>query len=84
MVLLYGVESDWNSRESSLNRRTGLIAWGEPWLQGSWEVEEVFAKKYKDFFEGCMELLEITNQWRASRGEGPLVFDLETEDGYEN
>ena len=32
----------------------------------------------------CMELLEITNQWRASRGEGPLVFDLETEDGYES
>ena len=52
MVLLYGVESDGNSRDSGLNRRTGLIAWGEPWLQASWEVEEVFAKKYRDFFEG--------------------------------
>jgi Domain of unknown function (DUF3425) len=84
MDLLYGVESDENSRDGGLNGRTGLIAWGEPWLQGSWEVEEGFARKYREFFGGCMELLESTNHWRASRGEGPLIMDVEEEDGYES
>lgn len=78
------VESNGNSRDGGLNGRTGLIAWGEPWLQASWEVEEGFARKYKDFFGGCVELLESTNHWRASRGEGPLILDLEAEDGYES
>jgi hypothetical protein len=80
MDLLYGVESDETSSDGGLNARTGLIAWGEPWLQGSWEVEESFARKYRDFFDGCEELLENTNHWRASRGEGPLVLEVDDDE----
>jgi hypothetical protein len=77
MDMLYGVESNVISRDSGLNGRTGLIAWGEPWLQENWEVEEGFARKYRDLFDGCEELLESTNHWRASRGEGPLALEVE-------
>ncbi|TVY26012.1 hypothetical protein LHYA1_G005486 [Lachnellula hyalina] len=54
------------------SRRTGLIVWGDPWLQSSWEVDQEFAKKYKGLFEGCEELIRSTNFWREKRGESPL------------
>jgi hypothetical protein len=74
--LLYGVESKYGTRESGLCSRTEMIAWGEPWLQSSWEVEEAFARKYRHYIVGCTELLRFTNQWRRRRGKPPL--DLET------
>ncbi|KAE9372018.1 hypothetical protein N431DRAFT_535686 [Stipitochalara longipes BDJ] len=81
--LLYGVESEALGRDCGLPGRTGLIAWGESWLQESWEIEEGFARKYSDLFDGCEELLESTNQWRARRGEGPLILKVE-EDEWES
>jgi hypothetical protein len=80
MDMLYGVEQVGIPQDGGLNGRTGLIAWGEPWLQESWEIEEAFARKYKDFFNGCEELLESTNHWRAGRGEGPLILEVEYEE----
>ena len=80
MDLLYGVESEAVDRASGLPGRTGLIAWGEPWLQDSWEIEEGFARKYREFFDHCEELLESTNRWRAGRGEGPLVLEVEEDE----
>ena len=80
MDLLYGVESKEAGRDCGLPGRTGLIAWGEPWLQDSWEIEEGFARKYRDFFDCCEELLESTNRWRAGRGEGPLVLEVEEDE----
>jgi Domain of unknown function (DUF3425) len=77
MDMLYGVESDVASSGSGMTGRTGLIAWGEPWLKESWEVEEGFVRKYRDSFGSCDELLESTNKWRASRGEEPLVLEVE-------
>jgi Domain of unknown function (DUF3425) len=82
--LLYGVESCYSTREWGLNGRTGLIAWGEPWLQGSWEVEEAFARKYRHYIVGCKALLRSTNYWRKSRGEAPLVLELNEEGKYES
>jgi len=86
MDLLYGVESSSCTRDGGLNSRTGLIAWGEPWLQSSWEVEEAFAKKYWQYIAECKDLLETTNHWRNSRGEPPLVFELDGhgDGGYES
>lgn len=40
MEMLYGVEHVRITQDGGLNGRTGLIAWGEPWLQESWEIEE--------------------------------------------
>ena len=77
--LLYGVENCYSTREWELNSRTGLIAWGEPWLQSSWEVEEAFARKYRKYIVGCKKLLATTNHWRKSRGEPPLVLELDEE-----
>lgn len=55
--------------------RTGLIVWADPWLQESWEVDEVFAWKYRRLLRGCDVLLRSTNHWRARRGEKRLVLD---------
>jgi hypothetical protein len=79
--LVYGLD-DGTGRERMVDQkecckmspggRTGLIVWSDPWLQSSWEVEPDFARKYKGLFEGCWELIDSTNRWRASRGEEPL------------
>jgi len=61
-----------NCAKMSTGGRTGLIVWSDPWLQSSWEVEPDFARKYRKLFEGCSELIDGTNRWRASRGEEPL------------
>jgi len=57
------------------NGRTGLIVWSDPWLTGSWEVEEGFARKYSWLLRGCRDICESTNFWRRSRGEPPLRFE---------
>ena len=78
--LLYGVEEAYSLRNWGLSSRTGLIAWGDPWLQGSWEVEEGFARKYRRFVGGCTALLASTNKWRASRGEPPLDLEFDEDE----
>jgi len=60
---------------AGIRMRTGLIVWDDPWLQRSWEVDEVFARKYRVLFKGCEELIQSTNFWRAKRGEPSLVLD---------
>ncbi|TVY13763.1 hypothetical protein LARI1_G008085, partial [Lachnellula arida] len=57
---------------SNAGGRTGLIVWGDPWFQSSWEVDQEFAKKYMGLFDGCEELLRSTDFWREERGESPL------------
>ncbi|KAH7384979.1 hypothetical protein BKA64DRAFT_697091 [Cadophora sp. MPI-SDFR-AT-0126] len=80
MDMLYGVESGQESsqckgKSSVGNGRTGLIVWSDPWLSGSWEVDEGFARKYSWLLKGCREIRESTNFWRRSRGEPPLRFE---------
>lgn len=55
--------------------RTGLIVWADPWLQESWEVDEVFARKYRRLLKGCDALIRSSNHWRASRGEKRLNLE---------
>ncbi|KAH7146172.1 hypothetical protein EDB81DRAFT_869074 [Dactylonectria macrodidyma] len=51
-----------------------LIVWGEPWDPRGWEATVPFLKKWGWLLEGCTELLEGTNHWRAQRGERKLRF----------
>lgn len=86
--VLYGVELDLNRnpvvrppvrdcKDIGLGDggRTGLIVWSDPWLQSSWEVEEGFARKYRNLLKGCDELVRSTNFWRRQRRERPLLLE---------
>lgn len=50
------------------NENTGLIVWGDPWDTSGWEITESLAKKWPWMIEGCDEVIEGTNYWRALRG----------------
>lgn len=50
------------------NENTGLIVWGDPWDVSGWEITEALAKKWPWMIEGCDEVIEGTNYWRALRG----------------
>ena len=52
--------------------RRGLIVWGEPWDTEGWEVTLGFMKKWSWLLNGCEEVLEVSNRWRAKRNEEPL------------
>ncbi|KAI1808416.1 hypothetical protein F4811DRAFT_500775 [Daldinia bambusicola] len=55
---------------------SGLIVWNDPWQPEAWEMTEGFIKEFPFLVEGCWNLLESTNRWRALRDEEPLVFEL--------
>lgn len=52
--------------------RGGVIVWGEPWDPRGWEATEEFVQYWGWAIEGCCEIVESTNYWRARRGERPL------------
>jgi hypothetical protein len=54
--------------------RKGLIVWGEPYIKESWEATPGFLKKWACLLKGCEELIEISNRWRAIRGEDPIIL----------
>lgn len=56
------------------NEKTGLIVWNEPWDPSGWEVSTAFVAKWGWVIEGCDELAESTNYWRAKRGEKALAL----------
>jgi len=55
--------------EDSAQGRDGLVVWGEPHLTESWEATPGFLRKWIWAAEGCTELIEASNRWRAARGE---------------
>jgi hypothetical protein len=59
----------------SLEHR-GWLVWGEPWSAFGWEASEGFIRKWGFLLEGCGELITVTNSWRESRGEDPLVVEV--------
>lgn len=56
------------------NGASGLIVWGDPWDTLGWEVTEPLARKWPWMLEGCDEVMEGTNYWRALRGLENLVI----------
>lgn len=59
----------WDTRDS----RATLLVWGSPHDPRNWEVTAAFLAKWGWLLSGCPEIFVSTNQWRAQRGERPLV-----------
>jgi hypothetical protein len=53
-------------------RRNGLIVWGESWDVEGWEFTPGFVRKWGRLLSGCEKLIEVSNRWRATRGEDSL------------
>ncbi|KAF7539280.1 hypothetical protein G7054_g2221 [Neopestalotiopsis clavispora] len=56
------------------NEQSGLLVWGEPWDEASWEVSATFVRRWGWTIRGCDELLDSTNRWRMARGERPMKW----------
>lgn len=56
------------------NEQTGLIVWSDPWDPRGWEISGRFARKWGWTLKGCEEFIEVTNWWRARRGERELAI----------
>ncbi|KAH6639884.1 hypothetical protein C7974DRAFT_140113 [Boeremia exigua] len=55
---------------------SGLVVWGEPHEMRNWEATPGFVARWGWAVEGCGELLEASNRWRAIRGEEPLQIPI--------
>ncbi|CAG9986579.1 unnamed protein product [Clonostachys byssicola] len=56
--------------------RNGLIIWGDPHIQESWEATPGFFERWGWVLEGCGEIVKSTNYWRSLRDEEPIIPDL--------
>lgn len=56
--------------------RLGLIAWSDPWDVSGWELTDECLKKWCFLLPGCEIILQRTNEWRASRGEDPIILSI--------
>ncbi|KAJ3579314.1 hypothetical protein NPX13_g1256 [Xylaria arbuscula] len=66
------------------HKDSGFVIWGNSWDVSSWEVTEEFSRSpWGWVIEGCCELRQSTNQWRAKRGEAPLFHSDSTVNGGE-
>ncbi|PLN79043.1 hypothetical protein BDW42DRAFT_134689 [Aspergillus taichungensis] len=63
----------WDVNSAASVEGCNLLVWGEPADPRSWELTEVFIKKWPWVVRGSPELMESTNYWRARRGE-KLIF----------
>ncbi|KAI1324105.1 hypothetical protein F5Y16DRAFT_412219 [Xylariaceae sp. FL0255] len=54
----------------------GIMLWGDPWSETSFEVTQGFANKYPFLLRGCHALIEASNRYREERGEDRLVIEL--------
>ncbi|KAH7154246.1 hypothetical protein DER46DRAFT_561271 [Fusarium sp. MPI-SDFR-AT-0072] len=50
----------------------GMILWGEPHLSESWEATPSFLAKWSWLIGECKDLVQVSNNWRRSRGDQPL------------
>ncbi|KAF6796337.1 hypothetical protein CSOJ01_13255 [Colletotrichum sojae] len=63
--------------ETTTGRR-GLIVWGEPHDMSNWEATPGFLAKWSWVADGCSDVVESSNRWRAKRGEEPLLLGSST------
>ena len=63
------------SEDEPSNAPTGLVVWGDPHINDSWEATPGFLRKWAWAVRDCQELIDSTNRWRESRGEEPLVVE---------
>ncbi|POS77174.1 hypothetical protein DHEL01_v204440 [Diaporthe helianthi] len=69
-------EHDDHDDDEVTSGRQGLIVWGEPHDPSGWEVTPRFLAKWVWAFEGCNEVVDISNRWRVSRGAGQLRISV--------
>lgn len=70
--LSYGIEDLEDPDDYSAGRKC-LINWGEPCRVENWEVTPGFLRKWGWTLEGCEDLIQASNYWRALRDEKPLT-----------
>lgn len=61
-------------------QRGGLVVWSFPEQLASWELSELFVRKWARLLQGCEDLIAATNAWRSRRGEGMFPLPLERSD----
>jgi hypothetical protein len=54
----------------------GILSWSDPWEISGWEVTEKFVTRWAFLLQGCPDVIESANKWRALRGEDPLVVEI--------
>lgn len=54
----------------------GILSWSDPWDISGWEVTERFVSRWAFLLQGCPDVVESANKWRALRGEDPLVVEI--------
>ncbi|KAL7925903.1 hypothetical protein ACQKWADRAFT_283373 [Trichoderma austrokoningii] len=54
----------------------GILSWSDPWDISGWEVTERFCTRWGFLLQGCPDVVESANRWRALRGEDPLVVEI--------
>lgn len=54
---------------SGTSQRGGLVVWSSPEQLASWELSEVFVRRWHALLESCQDLIAVTNAWRSRRGE---------------
>ncbi|KAK3696558.1 hypothetical protein LTR37_017900 [Vermiconidia calcicola] len=50
-------------------QRSGAVVWSAPEQIGSWELSELFVRRWSIVLQGCEDLIAATNSWRNRRGE---------------
>ncbi|ETR99204.1 hypothetical protein M419DRAFT_11305 [Trichoderma reesei RUT C-30] len=60
----------------SSSAETGILSWSDPWEITGWEFTEKFVTKWGFLLHGCPDVVAAANNWRAMRGEDPLVVEL--------
>ncbi|TFB02103.1 hypothetical protein CCMA1212_005960 [Trichoderma ghanense] len=60
----------------SSSAETGILSWSDPWEITGWEFTEKFVTKWGFLLQGCPDVVAAANNWRALRGEEPLVVEL--------
>jgi hypothetical protein len=53
--------------------RRGPITWGELWKIESWEVTPGILRNWGWALEGCNDLIQASNRWRAQRNKEFLL-----------
>ncbi|KAG4440170.1 hypothetical protein IFR05_004315 [Cadophora sp. M221] len=60
---------DFEDQDDFTAGRKCLITWDDPSQIESWEVTPGFLSNWGWAFEGCQDLIDASNRWRASRNE---------------
>ncbi|KAK1242645.1 hypothetical protein MKX08_005457 [Trichoderma sp. CBMAI-0020] len=54
----------------------GILSWSDPWDISGWEVTDKFVTRWAFLLQGCPDVVDSANKWRALRGEDPLVVEI--------